>query len=258
MSLTTFSAFYYGHTVTKDNNAIPFKEGVGDELTAELNVGSYTLTDYAAEIKRALDATGDLTYTVAVNRTTRVLTISSTSTFSLLALTGTENANGAWQMMGFTQTSDKTGASTYTAGNASGSEYLPQFILQDHVSTAHWKGSIDSTVNKTADGTVEVVSFGDQAFLQCNITYVTNITQDGAVIKTNGTGVTDLVNFMTYLITKGPIEYMPSISDRNTFESLILESTPDNSDGVGFRLNELYGKGLPGYFETGILKFRVY
>jgi hypothetical protein len=37
----------------------------------------------------------------------------------------------------------------------------------------------------------------------------------------------------------------------------MLESTPEDAKGLKYKLKELYGQGLPGYFETGVLKFRV-
>lgn len=257
MSLRTFSAFYYGHIVTSDNNLVNFSEGSG-ELTATLNIGSYTLSEFVVELGRALNAAGGQVYTVSVNRTNRRITISAPGTFSLLTQTGSQLANSAFSLMGFDNASDKTGTNTYTSANGSGSEYLPQFILQDHVATDHWQQSAYASVNKTADGRIEVVRFGTENFLQCNIKYATAYPGDGQVIKTNATGVTDLVAFMNNITQKCPIEYMADISDRETFESIILESTPDSRDGVGYKLREMYDKGLPGYFETGVLKFRVY
>jgi hypothetical protein len=256
MSLRTFSVFYYGHVVTADNNIINFDEGSG-EFSAELDVGSYTLTQYAAEVARAMTLEGNQVYTVDVNRSTRVLTISAPGNFSLLCSTGSQNASAAWSMMGFSTSSDRTGTNTYAANSGSGSQFAPQFILQDHVDSDHWIQAADATVNETANGEVEVVRFGSKSFFQCNIMYITNITQDGTIIQTNGSGVSNALAFMNALIQKAPIEYMPDIDDRETYESLLLESTPESRDGVGFRLREMYDKGLPGYFETGNLKFRV-
>ena len=47
--------------------------------------------------------------------------------------------------------------------------------------------------------------------------------------------------------------------DRNTpgvFDKVILEKTKESSKGVGFKLKELYGKGLIDYYESGLLTFR--
>lgn len=257
MSLTTFSLFYFGHTVTASNDLIDFNEG-GPELTATLNPGSYTLTDYVTEIKRAMDAVGALTYTVSVSRSTRFITISSTSTFALLVATGTHSGISAYPMIGFTG-ADRTGASTYTGNTASGSSFSPQFILQDHVPTDNFQGSQDESVNISSTGqTVEVIKFGSKKFLEFTMKYSTDISQpSNGPIRTSTTGVADLVTFMEYLITKAPIEYMPNESVPNTFQSVFLESTGESQMGTSFKLKERYDRGLPEYFDTSLLRFRL-
>lgn len=57
--IRTKSKFYYGHTIDSDNNLLDFKEGAGTELTATLNVGEYSLTDFVTEVARALNAAAD-------------------------------------------------------------------------------------------------------------------------------------------------------------------------------------------------------
>lgn len=255
MSLTTFSKFYFGWEITTENYQLDFGEG-GPELTAEIAVGFYTFTSFLDAIEDALNTAGGLTYTVTGSRTTRIITIAATGTFQLKCSSGTHVGNDPFLLIGYTG-ADKTGAATYAAGTASGSSYAPQFILQDHVPTTNWKKASQSTVNKTADGRVEMIKFGDEQFMQCNIKYVTNITQDGTLIHTNSSGVTNLITFMDWLVLKAPVEYMADSSTVSTFENLMLESTPEDSKGTGYKLKELYDQGLPGYFETGTLVFRV-
>lgn len=255
MALDTFSCFYYGFEITGENNLLNFSEG-GPELTAELDVGSYSLNDMIAVLETALNSEGALTYTVSVNRTTRAITIAATGTFSLLTTTGTQVSSSPFTLIGFTG-ADKTGFATYT-GTAAGSIYEPQFRLQDYIPVENWTGAALATVNKSASGRVEVVKFGDESFMQCDIKYATNISQnDNLIIKSNASGVDNLIDFMSFAITKGPMEFMPNISDRATYIKIILESTPDSKDGVSFKLKELYDKGLPGFFDTGTLKFRL-
>jgi hypothetical protein len=255
MSLSTFSKFYYGYEITTDNYIINFDEG-GSELSAEVAVGAYTFTTFLTAIETALNSAGALTYTVTGNRTTRIITIAASGNFSLLTSTGTQLGASPFSLMGFTG-ADRTGDDTYAGNTAAGSSYAPQFILQDHVATTDWKMASQATVNKTADGRVEVVKFGDEQFMQANIKYATDIGQDGVVIHTNASGVANLRTFMEWLIKKYPIEYMADVDTVATFENLILESSPDSQNGTGYKLKELYDIGLPGYFETGILKFRV-
>jgi hypothetical protein len=256
MSLTTHSKFYFNYEITQDNNAIDFKEGAGPELQATIAVGSYSLTDFLDAIAAALNDAGALTYTVAVNRVTRIITISTTSTFSLLVSSGSRIGTGAWSAMGFSG-ADRTAASTYAGNLAAGSEYVTQFILQSHVATDDSIAAAEGTVNSSASGKVEVYRFGENRFMECNLMYATNrALPTGSRIRNDASGLSKLRIFMQFLITKGPVEFMPNEDDEATFETLMLESTPDDKNGISYKLKELYGKGLPGFYETGILKFR--
>src|SRR5690606_5719403 len=190
-------------------------------------------------------------------RSTRILTVSASSNFSLLTTSGSTIGTAAFSMMGYSG-ADKTGANSYAASAATGDAYSPQFILQDYVSSDDWTDAVQGVVNVSASGRVEVVRYGQSDFIQMNIRYATDIPQgDSGIILNSASGVSDLRAFMRYAITKAPVEFMPSISDLNTYQSLILESTRDSQKGLGFKLKELYDTGLPGYFETGTLKWRV-
>ncbi len=251
----TYSKFYYGYEIDETNYLLNFKEGAGAELTAELNSGKYTFTDFAAEIKRALDDVGALTYTVTANRTLRTITVAATNTFSLLAATGTNIDSGPFTLMGFPAT-DRTGASTYTGPSESGSEYIPQFYLQNYVGSADWRQASDASVNKTAAGVIEIVSFGEERFVQFQIRYINQVNQANGPIKYDSAALANARNFMRYIIQRAPFEFMPSIAAPSSFETLTLDSSPDSSSGTGYKLKELYDQNLPGYFETAILKFR--
>jgi hypothetical protein len=258
MSLTTHSAFYYGHDVDSTNNLIDFNEGSG-ELTATIAIGNYTLTDFAAAVESAMNTAGTFTYTVTVNRTNRKLTIAtSDGNFSLLASTGTSTASGAWSLMGFNPT-DKTGAMTYTSDSGSGSSYTTQFILQDYIASSDWQGSSNVTVNKPASGNrVEVIKFGDENFMQCEFKFITDITQpSGGPVRNRASGVSDFRTFVRQLINKTPIEFMPDEATPSTYEKMLLESTTASKDGVAYKLRERYDIGLPGYYDSGVMVFRV-
>lgn len=256
MSLTTHSKFYYGYTVDDESNQIDFDEG-GGELTAELEVGEYTMTDLATEIERALNAAGANEYTVTVNRSTRIFTVAADANFDLLVSSGSHAGTTAFTTFGFTG-ADRTGTDTYDGNAAAGTEYSTQFILQSHVSSEDLRGALFSTVNKSASGKSEVVTFGEEAFTEFNMKYVTDIAQgSGGPIRNRADGVSQLRTFMRHIITRAPVEFMPDEDTPATFESLELESTPEDQNGLKYRLKELYANGLPGYFETGVLKFRV-
>jgi hypothetical protein len=256
MSLTTHSKFYFGYEISDEALYIDFDEG-GAELTAELDIGNYTLTDFADELARALNEAGALTYSVDVNRSTRVLTISATGNFTLRITSGSHLGTTAFGVAGFTG-ADVTGDNEYIGNAGAGSEYVTQFILQSYVSPEDFQEAIYGTVNQSASGAVEVVTFGELRFIEANLKYVTNVSHGATgVIRSDSSGVAKLRTFMQYLTTKAPLEFMPDEDTPATYYSVMLEGTPDDSKGLKYKLKELYSQGLPGYFETGNLKFRV-
>lgn len=255
MSINTRSVFYYGHTIDQYNYTIDFQEGT-TVYQAQLDVGSYTLTDFATEVARAMTEAGGQTYAVAVDRATRKLTISAAGNFSLLTTSGNSLGTSTFSLMGFSG-ADKTGSNSYQGGSGSGSEFLPQFILQDYIAFDDWKENVSPSVNQSSSGLVEVITFGKVYFMQCNITLQTDINQGtGNAIETDASGVSNLRTFLEYCTTKAPIEFMENRASRNTFTECILESTADDQKGTGFKLKELYGRNLPNYYESGTLKFR--
>ncbi len=255
MSLRTFSKFYYGHTIDDTNQMLDFDEG-GSELTAELDIGEYTLTEFAEEVQRALNEAGALTYTVSVNRTTRIITIAASGNFTLLVTTGTNIGNAPWSLLGYT--SNKTGDDEYAADAVSGSVYTPQFILQSYIPPEDNRVALQSTVSESANGNQEVVRFGLLQMVEMDIRFCTNITQpSNGPITNNGTGLEDVRLFLDYLITKAPVEFMPNSSDPATFYKVLLDSTRADKKGCGYKLKERYDRSMPGYYDTELLTFRV-
>lgn len=256
MSLSTFSSFYFGHTVTSINNSIDFDEG-GSELQATLNPGDYSLEEYAEEVKRAMDDAGALTYTVTVARATGFMTIASTSNFTLRTLTGTRFGSSAYPMMGFTIVANFTGASTYTGTLRSGSVYRPQSLLVDHIASENFVEKTEAVVNESASGRVQVFTFGTTNFIELTIRLSNDYTQPNSQvqIETQASGVANLRAFMNYIVTKAKFEYMPDRAVASTFEKVILETTPASRNGTSYKLEEL--GSAPGYFSTGKLRLRV-
>lgn len=255
MSLTTFSAIYYNFEFDEDHQYINFDEGSGEE-TAQVELGEFTATGMAIAIQTALNDAGTLTYIVTFNRADRSFTIEANGNFDLLVSSGSSGAS-AFSVFGFTG-ADRTGSDGYTGG-VSGSEYIPQFVLQDHISTDNFQKLVSPSVNKSANGEVEVIRFGTEKFMQVNIKFITNLefASDGKWIRRNPTGVEDVQDLMRYLTQKKPFEFMPDELDRNTFQTFILETTPDSQNGTGYKLKELYDKNLPNFYETGVLLFRL-
>ncbi len=256
MSLVVYSKFYFGHTIDTTNKSLDFSEG-GSELQATLNIGSYTLTEFLAEIKRAMESVGALVYTVTASRSTRIITIASTSNFELLVTTGTRVGTTVYTLIGFTG-ADQTGAGTYDGDAASGSEFKPQFFLQDHTPSDRYQEAVDASVNESASGQLEVIQFGTRNFVEMNIRYQTDDSPTAHTeIRLQANAVANLITFMQYITGKKPVEYMEDEDIPTTFEKLVLEKLPISSKGTGFKLIERVEDTLPGYFDTGVMQFRV-
>lgn len=256
MSITTTPVFYYDFQVTTNDIYINFDEGIG-ELTATVPAKSYSFTDLAAAIATAMNGIGGQTYTVTANRSDRTYTISAPSNFDLLFSSGSNAGLSIASVIGFSAT-DKTGSNSYDSDTSAGSEFIPQFRLQNYVTLDDYQEKAQANINESASGIVEVFSIGTRKFLEFNIGPTTDnaMRKSGGLFVNDSSAVSKLRSFMEYAITKGDIEFMPDQNDKNTFNTIILERTPTSSTGTGFKLRELYGRGLVGFFETGLLRFR--
>lgn len=252
--INTKSSFYYGYTVTANNFALDFDEGLG-ELDASVAIKNYSFTTLANGVAVALNNKGSQTYSVTLNRETRKYTISASSNFDLLVTTGSRAGTSIFSLLGFT--SDKTGSNSYESDASSGVEYLPQFKLQDFVPSENIRRRIESKINQSSTGVVEIVSFGTVNFTEFNITNITDRPQsDGGLIDNDASAVSKARNFLEAITDKQLIEFMPDRDNKSTFETLLLESTPESKEGVEFKLKELFTRRLQDWFETGKLIFR--
>lgn len=255
MSLTTHSKWYFDFEISSEALFIDFDEG-GGEISAELPIGSYTMTEIADILATAMSDAGEQDYTVTVDRDTRKFTISADDPFELLISSGSHLGTTAYGVFGFSG-ADTGSAVSHVSTVAAGQVYSTQFILQSHISADNWQSSTYGTINKSASGKIEVVSYGFERFIQGELKFVNDNDNDSTVIRNRAMGITDLQNFMQFLVTKAPLEFMPDEDNEADFFPVILESTPDDSKGLKYKLKEMYGMGLPGYFETGSLIFRV-
>jgi len=258
MALKTFSVFYYGQEITENNKYINFTEGAGPELTAELEIGSYTLSKFRDVISSALNNAGNQVYTVVVDRFTRKITISAPSVFSLLGATGSLVGQSALPTMGFTNT-DYISGTAWQSDNACGYAYKPQFWLQEYVKPEHNLSLYNAVKTKSADGNkVSIQSFGEERMMKCNIKFITNVSQDAdSVIRSNDQGLEDYLAFMDYCCRQNPVEFMEDEADPTKLYRLRLDKTPQSSDGFEHEPVEKYDVGLPYYYESGKLEFRV-
>lgn len=110
------SAGYF--LITSANKSIVFRESVGVDLTASIVEGEYT-TDatFLTAIKTALEAAGASTYTITRDTSTNKIKIASDGGGGggILQLMWTDVGSTAYDVLGFSNGADDTGALTYTA-----------------------------------------------------------------------------------------------------------------------------------------------
>lgn len=256
MSISTRSAFFFGHIVDETNNRFDFDEGSG-ELNAIIDAGSFSLTDYLNTVLTAINAVAVAqTYSIVLDRVTRQPTISAPGNFSILIGTGTFKGTSAYTLLGYTGLVDLTGTNSYQADSGSGQEYLNQFVLAEYVAPDEFQDAAFGVVNKSTSGLIETVSFGIESFFEFNNKFITSISQSSAsVIQNNPTGKEDAVAWLQAIVKKGNFEFMPDVADRSIFFKVLLESMPSAKTGLGYKLRE--HKKCTGAFETGKMTLRV-
>lgn len=256
MALNTHSKFYYGWQVTIQNRYIDFHDGI-NPLTAILDVGYYSSQTLANEVVKKMNALSPLDFVVSFNRVTRAFTIASTANFELRFGTGTFSAQSAASLLGFTAT-NKTGALSYAGSLQSGLQYSTQFHIQSYKDTSMNRKAIDGVINKSASGVTEVIKFGNERFMDAEFLFITNMSQEASsIVRTNKTGVEDFIQFIEWCTEKAIVEFMVNENDQNSFQQFVLESTEQDAKGLDYELVELYDRGLPLYYKSGKLKFRL-
>jgi hypothetical protein len=264
-----YSSFNYGHAITKENKFFPIDEGSG-EINVELRVRSYTLGQFVIELNRALNEFGSNQYQVILDRNTGKITIYSDGQFTILINSSDLKVVSCYELAGFTGNVNLVAIGneepeevfSIEADAICGKVFNPQFELQNYIDFEDSQRAGNASINESASGKVEVVKFGNVKFMTANITMQTNITQVSdcnfvSPIKPDPNGYENLRNFLLYTTTKAPIEFVRNIENRNTFTNCILESTPNDSNGTGFEIIQLYSRGLVGYYESGNLTFRA-
>ena len=255
MALLTRSKFYFGVQIDSDNNVLDIDEGTG-VVSVALAVKAFSPSELAVALSSALNSSGSLTYTVTLNRTTRLLRITASGTFSILRSSGPNSASNIYSRLGFAGSGDLTGFSQYDGTTAIGFSYEPQFYLLDYVPLEHNVKSVKASINETGSGAVEVIRFGTKRYMECSMDFITDRKFIGDDIWTSNTsGIADALRFMGFAIDKSTIEFMPNGLDVANYSKLVLESTESDSQGTGFKLLEMmdYGEGL---YRTGRLVFR--
>jgi len=115
-------------TITDPNKWIDFEEDGEGELTAAIATGNYTADELAAAIEDAMQTASDneaggeglgVDYDVSYSSTDKQFTISSSelTSLDLLWSSGTKSAENAAEILGFVDSADDTGATSYTSDN---------------------------------------------------------------------------------------------------------------------------------------------
>ena len=253
-ALTTFSKFYYNYLVNETNQWLDYNDGSG-EKSVKIPSGAYTFFSLGIEIASQMTAlSGTHTFSVIGDRLTRKYTITALTggNFSLLFDTGTYRDLSISSLIGFDDV-NLSGDDSYESLNSTGSVYYPQYVLQSYVDADFNKFPLKAVVNKSSSGNnYEVVKFGSNNLYRFEIKYTTDIDLDGnSFIKDNPNGLSDLNSFMSYCTNKYPIEFMKDEALSNNFDSIVLESTPQSSDGVSYEISPDYSQNIPDFYTLG-------
>jgi hypothetical protein len=118
-SLEGLKAFFNPTNVTSSTKYIDFVDDSGTYAAILTEKLYRDPEELRAEVESKMNAVASDTITVTYDYATGKFTLASdgSTTFSLLWLTGTNNANGAYAQLGFDKV-DETGALTYTSDNA--------------------------------------------------------------------------------------------------------------------------------------------
>jgi hypothetical protein len=249
--LKTRSVFIFDIRILANENNLAFQESTGPVRTATLEPKSHTLQSLAAALGSALNLAGNQVYSVTFDKALRTLTISAATPFTILVATSPFVGSSIHEVLSL-GSSDLTGQSSYTTGEI-GKLYKPQMPLLDYVDGEDNQRAIDSSINETSGGVVEVIRYGVKKIFEMNIDFVTEEFQSG-YIENNKTAISDLREFMEYIVQKNLVEFFPDRDDLDESVTLVLETTPESSQGVGFKIKEK--AGLVNYFTTGLLTFR--
>lgn len=257
MALNKYSAFYYGHTVNRQNRNLNFKDaGISspEQYIAQVDIGSYTISQFANEIAKAMNSAGSQEYTITLDRVTRRITISAPANFELLIDSGNQKTISVFSLLGFTGSVDLTGSNSYESDSPSGESYITQTPLRNFSDFKDNKEKAEAVVKTTPRGIVESIGYGVLERMSCDLPLITNFVPQ-RFIRETATGVEEARAFMDYAITKSPMEFIEDYQDPNNFTTCILDRTRKSTKGVGYELREKTRQSLPGYYELTRLTF---
>lgn len=116
----TYSQFVYGFEVTEGTNDKLDWVDTGSTFATTLDAGIYTAAELAAHIQTQMQADGTGTETCTFSFSTLKFTFGGTATFSLLWNSGANTGQTPGAILGFDETADDTGATSYSSNSAVG------------------------------------------------------------------------------------------------------------------------------------------
>lgn len=254
MALETRPEFFWFTPITIENYYLDFAEG-GPTLFAQLTIGAKTPREVVEATATAMNAAGGQTYTVTLDRNTRLVTISAPGNFELYPDTGSHNATTMLKELGFT--TDRSGSNSYVADTQMGFTFRPQFLIQNFTPFENLEESTASVVNESAKGIIEVFKFGQRNFMRLRMLFVTDLDMgEGNIIETQASALANMRTYLQFATTKSPHDFVPNRSSPSIFTEMLLESTPRSKKGTGFEIREMTDRNLANYYDSGLLTYR--
>lgn len=251
------SNFLYGVEITGENRYLDFSE-YGNDFTITLDLGFRSISDLLDQIESAMNASSVNVYSVSFNRITRKVTISADGPFDLPVDSGPSALLAVYTTIGIDNSVDFVAVTSVVADDAIGTVYSTQYKLQNYTAPDDFKVQRFATVNESASGSVQLSTFGQDQFIEFSFKYITDRPQpSNSIIRNRSDGVAQLRALMNYAYFKYPLEFSPDENDPDTFYVIVLESSNEGNSGAGFKLLEQYERGLVGFWETSVLKWRV-
>lgn len=257
-----YSKFIYGFTLDATNNVFPIKVLL-TEYTVYIPIGRYTGTSLAIAIKAACEAEVPTeTFTVTYDKVTRLFYIQCSNGFEILFGSGIITANNCASVIGFNNTDHTVTLNPplfdYQSDFAAGYEYKPQFPLQSYVKNGQVKKLTDSILNKTADGDIEMIYYGEENYIEFEIKYITEIQYpSGSLIRNNQSALTEIKSFLNYCILKNIITFYPDENSSECIDIRLEKTSEDATNGTAYRIEEEYSANMPNYYKTNKLTWRV-
>jgi hypothetical protein len=248
MALSSQTIFNYGISVTIDNQYLDFRASIGGPiLTAVINLGYYSLTSLELAITNAMAAQDIVnTYTITVDRSlllqNRIKISTNGAYLDLLFGSGPSVSSSIANTIGFI-IGDYTGATNYTGSNTAGTMLISQYAGYNYMPPEYYQ-EVQGAKSISASGIKEAIVFQIQQFLELEFKYEPISRKS------------EWENFFRWAIQQREFEITPEYTLFNVVYRVTLETTSQNSNGLGFKMKEMLPE-FPNDYQTGNLKFRI-